>query len=87
MPEEPQEMQEVVEEQVPDGLETEASGEEVAEEPEQTTTPADEDTGEEAGEPKKKGRYQARIDELVRDRELEKEEKDQWLQEALRLAR
>ena len=87
MPDEQQEIQEVVEEQVPDGLETEASGEEVAEELEQTTTPADEDTGEETGEPKKKGRYQARIDELVRDRELEKEEKDQWRQEALKLAR
>jgi len=87
MPEEPQERQEVVEEQVPDGLETEASGDEVGEELEQTTTPAEEDTGEETGEPKKKSRYQARIDELVRDRELEKEEKDQWRQEALKLAR
>lgn len=87
MAEEVQEVQVVEEEQVSDGLEVEASGDEVVDELEQTTTPAEDDTGGESGEPKKKGRYQSRIDELVRDRETEKEEKEQWRAEALRLAK
>jgi len=70
--------------QVEGDLETEQPVE-VEEEAEQATTPPEGDAPEEAEEPKKKGRFQERIDELVRDREEAKEESANWRAEVQRL--
>ena len=71
--------------QVEGDLETEQPVEVEEQEAELTTTPPEGDAPEETEEPKKKGRFQERIDELVRDREEAKEEAANWRAEVQKL--
>lgn len=78
--------EEALESQVDGDLETEQpeQPEEVVEE---TAPPSGEDAPEGTEEPEKKGRFQKRIDELVREREEAKEEAANWRGEVQRIVR